>query len=206
MKRFFGIILVLSAIFFIQCGSRTTLVRKYYLIESDGRVDVGLLDVPEPFLVTAYISPVRIAEPYQDLRIALRNESHELIYYFYHFWADQPGEMATTAIHNAFLQSQVLKNIHGQRSAPADVMIGTTILALERVRVSKNEFARVAGIFKMVYLPSNTTMLSYEFDRQVRLRKDRSMNGFAEVLSKALFDEAEEFIFRVADYYQYPPE
>ena len=58
----------------------------------------------------------------------------------------------------------------------------------------------------MVYLQSNTTLLTYEFDKQTRLRKDRSMNAFASAVSKLLFSEMEEFVFRVADYYQYPPD
>jgi ABC-type uncharacterized transport system auxiliary subunit len=206
MRRFGAILLPLCMLLFIQCGSRATMVRKYYLIESDARIDVGLLAVPEPFLVNAYFSPVHIAEPYQDLRIALRNDSHELVYYYYHFWADKPAEMATSAIANAFAQAQIFKNCSRQSSAQADVMVGAEIQVLERVRTEKNDIARVAGVFKMTYLPTNTTMLTYEFDRQVRLRKDKSMNSFAQVLSKAFFDETEEFIFRVADYYQYPPE
>jgi len=32
------------------------------------------------------------------------------------------------------------------------------------------------------------------------------MNGYAAALSRLLFSEMEEFVFRVADYYQYPPE
>jgi ABC-type uncharacterized transport system auxiliary subunit len=206
MKRMRWILLTLSALLMLHCGSRSTMVRKYYLIESDARVDTGLLAVSEPFLVNAYISPVQISDPYDGLRIVLRSEKNELIYYYYHYWADKPAAMATSAVHQAFVQSGIFRRCERKSNTGADVMIATEIDVLERQRENKIEFARVAGHFRMVYLPTNTTMLTYPFERRLRLRNDRSMNGFAEVISRALFDETEEFIFRVADYYQYPPE
>ena len=206
MKQLHRFILLLSALLFLYCGSRSTLVRKYYLIEADATIDSALLDLPEPFLVNAYISPVLVSEPYRGLRIALRSESNELVYYYYHYWADNPGEMATVTLHKAFLQAEVFKNCTRQRSASNDVMVSTSITVLERSREGNGEFARVAGLFKLVYLPQNTTLLTYPFDRRVRLRKDSNMNLFAGAVSRAFFNEAEEFIFRVADYYQYPPE
>jgi hypothetical protein len=58
----------------------------------------------------------------------------------------------------------------------------------------------------MIYKPTNTEMLSYPFDRRYEMRKLKTMNAFAQTVSKLLFDETEEFIFRVADYYQNPAE
>lgn len=206
MRRIYGLALALLMVLLLGCGSRTTLVRKNYLIESDARVDVKLLAVPEPFLVTAYISPVQIAEPYKEQRIAIRRESHELIYYLYHFWADKPAEMATALIADVVEQAQLFRSITRSSSVPSDVMVSTRLTVLERVKDSQGEAVHVAGIFELNYLPSRTPLISYPFERQVRLRKDKTMNGFARLLSKALFDEAEEFVFRMADYYQYPPD
>ncbi len=206
MRRMQGIVALLAALLLIHCGSRSTQVRRYYLIESDARVDTRLLAVPAPFLVNAWISPVRIADPYQGLRIARRSSSNELVYYYYHYWADKPEEMIAGVVEDAFLQAEIFRSCTRQNHTAADVMIATRIDALERVLEAKTEFARVAGQFQMVYLPTNTVMLSYPFERRTRLRSDRTMNGFADAISRALFAEAEEFIFRVADYYQYPPE
>jgi len=201
-----GIAVLLGALLLVHCGSRTTLVRRYYLIESDARVDTRLLAVPSPFLVNAYISPVRIAEPYEGLRIAHRSNSNELVYYYYHYWAEKPAQMIVGVVETAFEQAAIFKSCTRQNHTAADVMIVTEIDALERVLEAKAEYARISGLFQMVYLPTNTVMLSYPFERRTRLRSDRSMNGFADAISRALFAEAEEFIFRVADYYQYPPE
>ncbi|HOY45422.1 MAG TPA: ABC-type transport auxiliary lipoprotein family protein [bacterium] len=206
MKRLFRLSLLLGLLLLLGCGSRATLARKYYLIESDARVDTWLLDVPEPFLVTACIGPVRVADPYQDTRIAQRSESNELVYYYYNFWADKPGEMAANMLLRAFRESGVFREVSRQNRGEADVMITCAIDALERSREAKNDLVRAAGSFRLVYLQSNTTLLTYEFDKQTRLRKDRSMNAFASAVSKLLFSEMEEFVFRVADYYQYPPD
>ncbi|HNW59898.1 MAG TPA: ABC-type transport auxiliary lipoprotein family protein [bacterium] len=206
MRRMQQMAVLTLALLAIHCGSRATLARKYYLMESDARVDTGLLAVPEPFLVNAYISPVEIAEPYRGVRIAQRSQSNELVYYYYHYWAEKPAAMATAVVLSAFEQAAIFKSCTPQNHTAADVMIVTEIDILERLQENKAEFARTAGRFRMVYLPSNTTMLSYAFDRRMRLRSDKSMNGFADAVSRALFAETEEFIFRVADYYQYPPE
>ncbi len=207
MKRLFRLSLLLGLLLLLLgCSSRATLARKYYLIESDARVDTWLLDVPEPFLVTACIGPVRVADPYQNTHIAQRSESNELVYYYYNFWADKPGEMAANMLLRAFRESGVFKEVSRFNRGEADVMITCSIAALERSREAKNDFVRAAGSFRLVYLQSNTTLLTYEFDKQMRLRKDRSMNAFAAVLSRLLFSEMEEFVFRVADYYQFPPE
>jgi len=206
MKSLLRFSLLLTMLLALGCGSRATLARKYFLIESDAHVDTWLLDVPAPFLVSAFISPVRVADPYQDSRIAQRSESNELVYYYYNFWADKPGEMATGLLLRAFRESGVFREVSRYNRAEADVMITCSIDALERSREGKNDLARAAGTFRLIYLESSTTLLTYEFDKQTRLGKDRSMNGYAAALSRLLFSEMEEFVFRVADYYQYPPE
>ncbi len=206
MKRLQIMTLGLGLLFLCQCGSRTTLVRKYYTMETDAQVDVDLLNVPVPFLINAGFAAVKINEPYQDARIALRSRSNELVYYFYHYWADKPAAMTSRLIHETFLQSGVFKTCTRTVSESTDVVIKSEITTLERIRTKKNEYARVAGCFHMIYKPTNTEMLTYPFDRRHELRKVKTMNAFAQTISKIIFDESEEFVFRVADYFQYPPD
>ncbi len=198
--------LTLGVVLLSQCGSRSTLVRKYYTLETDALVDVDLLDVPQPFLINAGFTPVKISEPYEDARIALRSQSNELVYYFYHYWADKPEAMATDLIFFTFVQSGIFRTCSRTISDTTDILIKTEITSLERIRTKKSEYAHVAGCFHMVYRPGNTEMLSYAFDRRYELKKAKNMNAFAQAIGKIIFNEAEEFVFRVADYYQYPPE
>jgi len=186
------------------CGSRSTQVRKYYLLENKSPLDLELMGVYEPFAYNADLKDFVVTAPYEDQRIPLRSESNELIYYYYHYWGVRPGEAVTQMVQDIFTRGGIFKKLTRNGNEHADVVITGEISAMERVRVKKAEFAHLAG--RMIFKDGRTgqILVNYDFDRRVELKKNRSMNAFAETISKALFDETEEFIFRVTDYYLYP--
>jgi len=188
----------------LGCGSRSTMVRKYYLLENKTPLDLKLMGVYEPFGYNAELKDFIVATPYEDQRIALRSESNELIYYFYHYWGVRPGEAVTRMVQDIFSRGAIFKKLTRNVNEHADVVISGEISALERVRIKKAEYAHLAG--RMTFKDGRTgqVLVDYDFDRRFELKKNKSMNAFAETLSKALFDETEEFIFRVTDYYLYP--
>ena len=196
--------LLISLVFFIHCGSRNTMVRKHYLLETKALLDQQLIGVAHPFAYNAEIRDFLIEKPYQDLRIPMRSQTNELVYYFYHYWAEKPSEAVTDFVYHLFLQANIFQRCSRTSSGFADIIISGEIRTMERQRIKKNDFVHLSG--KMVLTEGKTAkaIIEYEFDRLVELKKNKSMNGFAELVSKTLFDETEEFILRVADYYLYP--
>ncbi len=188
----------------LNCGSRTIMVRKYYLLQNIWSPDTQLMGVRHPFAVDAEIRDFRVAIPFQDMRIPLRSDGHELVYYYYHYWAMRPGEAVTQFVYDLVVQCNLFQRCSRLASDHADVIISGEIHFLERVRIKTNEYAHVSGQFFMSDKKTGRRLVNYEFDRRLELKKRKSMNDFAVAASKILFDATEEFLFRVADFYLYP--
>ncbi|MBN2354605.1 membrane integrity-associated transporter subunit PqiC [candidate division KSB1 bacterium] len=204
MKTTKLLFLLLCTTFLLNCGSRTTLIRKYYLLESKLRPDTDLMGITEPFAVNAEIRDFRIALPYQDARIPLRSDDNELIYYYFHYWAVRPSEAVTRFVHDLTLQCNIFQRCSRTATDHADVIISGEIRSMERVRVRRDEYAHVSGVFLLTDGKTGKILIEYDFNRRMELKKKKTMNDFAELVSTILFYETEEFLFRVADLYLYP--
>ena len=83
--RFYNLSFVLLIILLsiISC-SRKTIIRKYYVLESRIAIDDSSFDVQKKYPFKVDIRDFRVAKAFDQTRIAVRSESHELNYYFYH--------------------------------------------------------------------------------------------------------------------------
>ena len=84
------ILTLLLSLFWISCSKKST-IRRYYIIElaSAGHIarpDTSLFDLKVD------VRDFRVARAFDQTRIALRTDSHELNYYFYHHWAVKPSQ------------------------------------------------------------------------------------------------------------------
>lgn len=200
-KLLFLSLLVIAAAWMTGCGKRA-LIRKYYVLEtasSENRIG-PLYSSSIPIQVE--IRDFQVAKAFDQTRIALRSASNEIDYYFYHHWAVRPTVALADMVCEIMERSGLFLKISREYSVTSEYTITGTIYRLERLDGSPNPSAHLAGRMELVDVYQNLPIIQHEFDQQVELRNDQSMNKFASVLSEILNHETEAFIRLIASHFE----
>ncbi len=168
------------------------MVRKYYLVEIPSESEVTVADKTLPFKVD--IRDFNISKAFDQTRIAVRTESHEVNYYFYHHWAVRPSAAIADMVYDIMEAKNIFLRCSRDYTYNPDYILEGYVHTIEHVMRQKKVAARLAMMFKLLETPTELPVLKYEFDRTVDLEKDRSMNGFAHAISIIVHQETETFL------------
>lgn len=196
-------LLFLCAILIGGCGKRV-LIRKYYVLETIGEDRRTGLVYAGKIPIRVEIRDFEVAKAFDQTRIALRTGSNEIDYYFYHHWAVRPTVALADMMYEIMESSHLFLKISREYSVSSEYVITGTIYRLERMEGFPSPKAHLAGRLELVDANVDLSVIQYEFDQEVELRNDRSMNKFASVLSEILYQETEAFTRLIAAHFEIP--
>jgi ABC-type uncharacterized transport system auxiliary subunit len=199
MKKLSLVIFVfLFGLFSVQCGKRAIL-RKYYLLYA-GELDKQELPVESanlPFSVD--IRDFRVSRAYNQTRIALRSQSHELNYYYYHHWAVRPSAAIADLVYSVIQKSGTFRRCSRSYTYNPDYYITGQINQIERLQKGNKAFAHITADFILTDYRSELPAFKHHLERTVELQNDKSMNLFAQTISEIIRSETEIFIEKIAE-------
>ncbi|MCD6117457.1 hypothetical protein J7K93_10615 [bacterium] len=181
--------------------TRRVMIRRYYLIEMDPAELSKIVKFTKSVDHSVNVRDFDVDRAYRQTSIVLRSDTHELNYYFYHYWAVRPGLAVADMVYSIVDNSRLFKNCYRGFSYKPDFVIRGHIQQMERVQVKKIVSAHVRGIIILDNTESGETILRYDFDKIVGLGNKNDMNSFVSVISGILFDETNEFLKKCAAHF-----
>jgi ABC-type uncharacterized transport system auxiliary subunit len=199
MSRTWLLLGVLAAMVVSGC-SKSTILRKYYVLESRALLDTTAAHRVVPLLIKVDVRDFSVAKAFDQTRIAVRTNSNELNYYYYHLWAVRPATAIADVVYERTRALHLFQRCVRGFSVGPDYYISGQIMALERVLIGKREYAHLQGTITLYDARTELPVLERAFDRSFEL-KDKSMNGFAGACSSILEDETTAFLPRLIDHF-----
>jgi len=200
MKKNFYI-LSLLALIFLSC-SRQAMIRRYYVVEMPANENLEQeTKIDYQFDYKVDVRDFWVARAFDQTRIALRTQSHELNYYFYHHWAVKPSTAVADVVYEWAQREALFSRLIRGISFNPDFLIVGEIKTLERLEQDKESYAHVHYRLELRKYKSEVTLVQFETD-QTRRVKDNTMNAFADTASEITIAIAEEFFGRVTSYLQ----
>lgn len=196
------LILLTAGVFVLSgCGSQNRIVNKYYLIEKPDAPEFSL-DLQQP-CINEYcqISPVEISPAFGTQKIAIRRNSHEIVYYSYHHWAERPDVFLTAVMEDFYSHVPVFKGIstHLRDSVPVFTIV-SFIDKLEVLESDKSMSAHLSLEFRLSDEVRKETILLHSADRtQILVNND--LNLFAAAIGKMFYDELSDFSTRIIEHF-----
>jgi ABC-type uncharacterized transport system auxiliary subunit len=179
--------------------SKRVLIRKYYVLEPPVLVQAADSLGFRRIAAKIDVRDFQVARAFEQTRIALRSDSHELDYYFYHHWAVRPSvgmaDMMYELMDRTGLFSRLTRNEFGK----ADYFALGEVFQLERVEMKKKTGAHLHVVFTLTETKTGTAAVRHEFDRTVEMKKDQGMNRFADEISIILEEEILAFLLKITD-------
>lgn len=190
------ILLFIMGLFLIQC-SKKVMLRKYYVLEIASPALEGSLDSLTTLPCRFEVRDIDIARAYNQTRIALRSDSHELNYYYYHNWAVHPPVAIGDLVYQIMKSSGICPDVNRGYTINPDYIITGYIDQLERNNRKDKPVAHISGDFDLRHAATDGVVLSYRFNRDMVLSNTQNMNTFADAVSTILFEEIQGFLRKV---------
>jgi ABC-type uncharacterized transport system auxiliary subunit len=186
----FAIVVLLSS-----CAGEQ-IITKYYILDSPTSYSDSLLVPYIPCKVR--INPFSISEAYNQLRIALKTRSHELNYYYYNNWADNPADAIRYFSWKRIKDSGLFEMCELRLTDQIpDLYINANIHQIERMDLKKEHAAHLNMTFELLEVKTGRSLVIHEFDRSETFDKASGMNVFAESLSRILARETDLFLLKI---------
>ncbi len=194
--------LLFILIFFSQsCGSRKSVVKKFYVLDLPAASETILSDSISTIDKYCEIVPVSTYPAYSTRQIVIRSQSHEVRYFTYHEWAVRPQEILTRLMEEYFRQQGVFKeaSLRFWKIIP-EVQVETTVYNLE-IFEENNDFTAHLNIeFRLVENQSGKLILR-QTAKNFRELKKRDLNLFASAISDMYLEALRNFAIKVMDFY-----
>jgi len=174
--------------------TRRVMMRRYYLIELDPAKLSKIFKFDNPINHSVDVRDFNVDRAYRQTSIVLRSGTHELNYYYYHYWAVRPGLAVADMVYGIVEHSGLFKNCYRGFSYNPDFIIQGHIQQLERVQIKKIISAHLKGTINLTGAESGEIILRHDFDRIVGLGSKNDMNTFVTEISSILFNETNKFL------------
>lgn len=182
-----GLLLLLLTLSLGACRSSTTVVKQYYLLETEMPGD-SLVDLRFPHLQLEVAAP-EVAPALATEAIALREKSHQLRYFENHRWAVRPASnlhhLILTHLSSAHLFQRVAERFWQQRAA---YRLETRVQRLDVEKRDKALYAVLQLDFSLIETAGGQTLLKQPVKSEERL-ENRDLNTMAAALSRVLAEE-----------------
>ena len=183
-----------------SCGVRT-LIRHYYIMDLP---DDNYQSSQDTVLVEGICEILRTKLPtaYDQQRIAVRQRSHEISYYQYHYWAMNPADNLTALMEQQIQTSKLFTySSSGILKGVPDYQIALDVYKLEVL--DQNDIYSVSVEMRMDLIDYNNSkaLVTHRFDR-VKELENRDLNLFALELSIIFQDEINTFISKIGSYFK----
>jgi ABC-type uncharacterized transport system auxiliary subunit len=182
--------------------AKKALIRKYYVLQTTNTLSQNESGTNNPLPLKVDIRDFQTAKAFDQTRIAVRTESHEMNYYFYHHWAVKPSITIADIIYSIVDGSGLFQRTYRGYSSDSNFIITGYIHEIERIDMKKHKAAHIRMSFELIDTETSSPVIRYELEKEVKFNKDKSMNRFANILSEILQTETEKFIHKIKAYFQ----
>lgn len=185
-------VIVLFGLF--SCGQKT-IVKKYYILDYSTEESAADSSVVSTRPYSVRIDPFLAAGVISSNKIAIRKNSNELQYYFYHFWAENPATAIRYFLFKKIKQSMLFGHCVLQAGiSPSDYLITGRIDHLERFKSGDKFYAHLDMSLELHDIKTGKTLVRHSFDRLNPMEEDSPMNVFAKEISAILHEETLNFM------------
>jgi len=200
MRKRLSLLLFLIFLFSLFSCGQEKVVKKYYLLDYSAKETAADSSAQKTLPYSVRIDPFLTAGTINSNRIALRNNSNEIQYYYYHFWAENPAATVRYFLLKAFKKSSLFEHcsLHsGTRTA--DFLVSGRLDYLERLRTDDKYYAHLAMSLELHEFRSGKIVVQHSFDRLTPIEEDSPMNVFAKEVSAVLYEETQKFIEQIRE-------
>ncbi len=135
------------------------------------------------------VEDVEINETYRDYRIVYRESPFQVKYHNFALWSKTPEELIEDAVIDFWKKRSVFKKVNAYGSgADPDLTMRIRIDAIEKCRVQKNWFVRLALDAEIADSGNKGILLVHSFDRKMRLEVNQ-IRFVPEKISNILHEE-----------------
>lgn len=194
------LVLLTAVLFFMTCSKRIT-TRRYYVLELTN-LPAFLRPDSTLFSIKVDVRDFRVARAFDQTRIALRTNSNELDYYFYHHWAAKPSLSVADFVYDLIAAKKLFTGYFRGISYNPDYLITGDIKSIERIQERHAAYAHVHMVIELIDADTEQVVVRYEDDQRVPVEPARSMNTFARVSSQILLHFTNEFTNQVRIFLQ----
>ena len=163
MKYYIFIIIVILIL--VQSCGKKSITRKYYVLDFPRDTDSLVINRPQ-IASSCEIRSVNMPPAYSQHRIAVRQRSHEISYYHYHYWAMEPGELITNLILKHIDESGIFAQVSRDfwQGIP-QYLITTQVYHLEAEAIDDHLYARLKMRIELMDQINKKVLISHQFDR-----------------------------------------
>ncbi len=182
------------------CSSEIKLTKYYILTEAVPQGEADFSDTTQNRMLpyNVVIDNFKVAEAYNLNRIAIRTQSNELHYYYYHNWAEPPSHAVPYFIWKHLKKRNVFKNCNLIGTPfQTDYEIEGTIHQIERTALNNNYHAHLQMELELIDYKTNQTVLRHFINERLPLKESSSMNTFAAKISRILAEQTDIFIEKI---------
>lgn len=197
-------LVVLSILLLTGCAAEQRTIR-YYTIDAFALTPLNREDrvqrPPLPFVVE--VGDFSTAGPYNDTRIALRTEANEIQYFYFHQWAELPGQAVRYFVWRVLNEERVFDVCQLRFSVTVPQLIVTgAINQLERIDMDDRTGANINMSFELVDMREQRVLVVHDFRRMVPFPAHAPMNIFANEVSRVLLEEVQSFIDKIYEHFR----
>jgi len=187
------IVLLTGLTLLMGCGSQNKIVTKYYVIAAPDSMEYVInrkLPILEGY---CEIAPVKVYPAYDSQKIVSKSNSHEIVYYRYHQWAQRPDEAFFLMLEVYFSNTSVFKGVSSRywRIDPAYKLMAS-VRQLEIIQENKHVSAHLSVEFKLVSNETKELLITHQANRFKPLKKN-DLNLFTKAIGELFYDELNVF-------------
>jgi ABC-type uncharacterized transport system auxiliary subunit len=191
-------LLIIVSLIVSSCSKRIT-TRRYYLLEIP-TTEQRPKPTKSEFSARVDVRDFHVSRAFDQTRIALRTNTNELDYYFYHHWASKPSRIIADYIYELVENRNVFSVLSRSISYNPDYIIRGDVKSLERIQKDKKAFAHVRILIELINPKTGEVLAQFEDDQRLPLEPANNMNTFARATSQIFRHVTDEFLERVRVY------
>ena len=186
-------VLLTGLILLMGCGSKNKIVTKYYVIDTPDRIEYSINRRRPVLEGYCEITPVKVYPAYNSQKIVSKSNSHEIVYYRYHQWAQRPDEAFFLMLEDYFSKASVFNGVTSRywRIDPAYKLMAS-IRRLEIIQQNKLISAHLSLDFKLVNNETKELLITHQANRFKQLKKN-DLNLFTKAIGELFYDELNIF-------------
>lgn len=163
--------------------------------------EISGIQTEQAFPLEVDVRDFQVSRAFAQTRIALRTESNEINYFYYHHWAIRPSYAVADQVYNILNQKALFAKCTRGISHEPDYRIEGNVQAIERNHMNDSQSAHLVMTMQFTDTESSLSHVQHRFDRSLPL-DDKSMNNFAEKMSQIILEETLSFSQQIKAFLQ----
>jgi len=190
----YRLIIILLSVFLIgQSCSKKIITRKYYVVEFPEQPPENQARTDLLTKATCEIATIKVSPAFAQHRIAVRNKSHQISYYFNHQWAVNPEEVFTHLLESHLQSQHIFTSVsRSVWKVIPEYQVNARVEQLEIIEQEDQFSAHLAMSLRFQDNNNRNTILLHSFDRS-EILEEKNINLFAANISRIYLEELNEF-------------